>query len=68
MLANNAKLAGLFNLTPEFVKNEIQRRNLSNLPSEDQIKNVLDRKTLAVNVFYEELIYTKIEEEAKIEV
>ena len=65
MLFNNSNLASKFGLTPNQTLNHLSKHQWSSLPDLTQIKKVLSKKTLKLNVYYDDLSYTSIEEQEK---
>jgi hypothetical protein len=68
MMANNQKLAARMNLTPSFVQSALINNSFDQLPPLDAVQKYFDKKTLSLNVYFEELLYTTIVEEHKLEI
>jgi hypothetical protein len=57
-----------FNLSAQTFKNTIYTLNRSLVPSIDVLQSTLSGKLVALNVFYEHLSYTQIEEGEKLSI
>ncbi len=67
MMSNNAKLAAMFNTTSETVRSALVNNTFSLLPPLDYVTTTLNKRTASLNVYYEELIYTNVYEDHKME-
>jgi hypothetical protein len=67
MMANNPKLAAKMNLTSSFVKSALINNTFDILPPLASVQNVFSQQTLSLNVYFDELLYTIILEEPKLE-
>jgi hypothetical protein len=68
MMANNEQMAAKLNLNSCFVQAAIVNNSFDLLPPLGLVAATFKEKTLALNVYYEELFYTRIEEEPKLEI
>ena len=67
LLLYNNNLASKFNLTSKQVYDYLINEQYSNLPNIKHIKSVLHNKILELNVYYDDLSYTLIEEDKKMD-
>jgi hypothetical protein len=68
MMANNPKLAAKMNLTSSFVKSALINNSLDQLPLISTVQAFFAKQTLSLNIFFDELLYTSVVEEPKLEV
>ena len=54
-----------FNLSSDMFKKALKDANASLVPPMETLKSTLSGKLLSLNIYYDDLVYTKIEESAK---